>query len=203
MVQCRFQAQYHKDPPTDKPIRTWYNNFELTGSLSAGKQKGRPSVSDVDIEPVREAFTQSLQKSTQSTRKELQIPQKTVWHIVCKRLQFKPFVIQLLQALSPQHHYLCRQFCIHFQEGLEEYSEKLISSDEATFHVSGKVNHHNVTIWGTDNLHVSVEHVRDSPKVSVVSSMKVYGLFFFAEHTVTGPVDMLQQWLIPQLQEDR
>ena len=133
MVQCRFQAQYHKDPPTDKPIRTWYNNFELTGSLSAGKQKGRPSVLDVDIEPVREAFTQSLQKSTQSTRKELQIPQKTVWHIVCKRLQFKPFVIQLLHALSPQHHYLCRQFCIHFQEGLEKYSEKLIFSDEATF----------------------------------------------------------------------
>ena len=37
MVQCRFHTQYHKDPPTDKPICTWYNNFEQTGSLSAGK----------------------------------------------------------------------------------------------------------------------------------------------------------------------
>ena len=62
-------------------------------------------------------------------------------------------------------------------------------------------------IWGTDNPHVLVEHVLDTPKVSVfcaVSSTKVYGPFFFAEHTVTSPVylDMLQQWLIPQLQED-
>ena len=33
MVQRRFRTQYHKDPPTDKPIRTWYNNFEQTGSM--------------------------------------------------------------------------------------------------------------------------------------------------------------------------
>ena len=43
MVQRRFHTQYHKDPPTDKPIRTWYNNFEQTGGLSAGKRTGQPS----------------------------------------------------------------------------------------------------------------------------------------------------------------
>ena len=41
MVQRRFRTEYHKDPPTDKPIRTWYNNFEHTGSLSAS-QDGSP-----------------------------------------------------------------------------------------------------------------------------------------------------------------
>ena len=61
MVQCPFRTKYHKDPPTDKPIHTWYNNFEQTGSLSAGKRTGRPSVSHVDAERAREAFTQSLQ----------------------------------------------------------------------------------------------------------------------------------------------
>ena len=43
MVQRRFRTQCHKHPPTDKPIRTWYNNFEQTGSLSAGKRTGRPA----------------------------------------------------------------------------------------------------------------------------------------------------------------
>ena len=85
-------------------------------------------MSDVDVERVKEAFTQSPQKSTHCTGKELQIPQKTVWRIVRK-----PYWIQLLQALSSQDHDLHRQFCIHFQEGLEKYSEKLIFSDEATF----------------------------------------------------------------------
>jgi hypothetical protein len=50
-----------------------------------------------------------------------------------------------------------------------------------------------------------MEYVRDSPKVNVfcaVSSCKVYGPFFFAEPTVTGInyLDMLQLWLMPQLQ---
>jgi len=47
----------------------------------------------------------------------------------------------------------------------------------------------------------------DGTRVNVfcaVSSYKVYGLFFFAEPTVTGInyLDMLQLWLMPQLQED-
>jgi hypothetical protein len=50
-----------------------------------------------------------------------------------------------------------------------------------------------------------VEHQRDSPTVNVfcaISSQKVHGPFFFAEETVTGMtyLDMLQLWLIPQLQ---
>ena len=45
MVQRRFWTQYHKDPPIEKPIHTWYNNFEQTGSLSAGKRTDRPSAS--------------------------------------------------------------------------------------------------------------------------------------------------------------
>jgi hypothetical protein len=50
-----------------------------------------------------------------------------------------------------------------------------------------------------------VEHQRDSPKVNVfcaISSQKVYGPFFFAEETITGMtyLDMLQLWIMPQLQ---
>jgi hypothetical protein len=54
-----------------------------------------------------------------------------------------------------------------FQQKLEEdgFAEKLVFSNEATFHVCGKVNHHNVCIWGMDSPHVVVEHVHDSPKV--------------------------------------
>jgi len=50
-----------------------------------------------------------------------------------------------------------------------------------------------------------VEHQRESSKINVfcaISSQKVYGPFFFAEETVTGMtyLDMLQLWLMPQLQ---
>jgi hypothetical protein len=36
-VQCALRAKYAKDPPTDKIIRAWYNQFTETGCLC--KQK--------------------------------------------------------------------------------------------------------------------------------------------------------------------
>jgi hypothetical protein len=73
-------------------------------------------------------------------------------------------------------------FCIYFVE-------RLIFCDEAIFHISGKVNRHNVHICGTEQPHAQIEHQCDSPKLNVfcaVSREKVYGPFFFAEATVTG-----------------
>jgi len=87
----------------------------------------------------------------------------------------------------------------------DHFLEKVQFSDEATFHVSAAVNRRNVRIWRIKNPHAYVEHQRDSPKVSVfcaISIQKVYGPFYFAEETVPGMtyVDMLQLWLMTQLQ---
>ena len=91
------------------------------------------------------------------------------------------------------------------QEKLEEdeFNERLVFSDEATFHINGKVNRYNVCIWGKENPHGTIEHERDSPKVNVfcsISKNHVHGPFFF-EGNVTGDVylQMLQNWLIDEL----
>ena len=58
------------------------------------------------------------------------------------------------------------------------FVERLIFCDEATFNTSGKVNGHNVRIWGTEQPHAHIQHQRDSPKVNVfcaVSRKKVRG----------------------------
>jgi hypothetical protein len=86
-------------------------------------------------------------------------------------------------------------------------SQTLIFSDEATFHLSGKVNRHNVRIWGTENPRVVLGNVRDSLKVNVfyaISNENVYGPFFFEEPTINGIgyLHMLENWLMPQLNED-
>ena len=132
-----------------------------------------------------------------------------VWHILRKHLRVEGYWLQLLQALNPQDHNLCLHLCMDFQQQLEEdwFAEKLVFSDEAMFHVFGKVNHHSIRVWGTENPHATMEHVRDSPKVNVfcaISSCKVYRPFFFVQPTVTSInyLDMLQLWLMPQLQED-
>jgi hypothetical protein len=119
-------------------------------------------------------------------RQELQVPQSSVWRILHKRLRTKGYWLQLLRVLNTQDHNLHFQFCVDFQQWLEEncFAEKLIFSDEVMFHVCGKVNHHKVRNWGMENPHATVEHIRELPKVNVssaVSSCKVYGPFFFAE----------------------
>jgi hypothetical protein len=49
-------------------------------------------------------------------------------------------------------------------ENEDDYLNKIGFSNEATFHPSGKVNHHNVRIWATENPHKIIEHVWDSSK---------------------------------------
>ncbi|KAJ4439785.1 hypothetical protein ANN_07913 [Periplaneta americana] len=82
----------------------------------------------------------------------------------------------------------------------DDLFSRLIFSDEATFHTSGKINKHNCRVWGTQKLHRIIEHECDSPKVNAfcaLSQRKLYGPFFFIEATVTGHsyLDVLEQWL--------
>ena len=90
----------------------------------------------------------------------------------------------LLQKLQPDDHHRMTTFCTEIQALMMEdgFFERLIFSDECTFHLCRKVNRHNVRIWGTKNPESVVEVALDSPKVNVfcaVSTFKVYGPFFF------------------------
>ena len=76
-----------------------------------------------------------------------------------------------------------KQFCVDMQEKHEEYEsiKRPVFSDDATFHTNGKVNKHNARILCEENPHSTVEHVRDSPKVSVfcaITKKQVYGKVF-------------------------
>jgi hypothetical protein len=95
------------------------------------------------------------------------------------------------------------------QERLEVdgFEYRLVFTDEATFHLCGKVNRHNLRFWGTENPRATLQHERDSPKVKVfcaITNRSAFGSFFFAETTVTGCtyLDMLSVWLLPQLEEE-
>ena len=80
----------------------------------------------------------------------------------------RPYKLQFVQALKADDKRKRIQFCINMQQELEEdqFDEKLVFSDEAIFHTSGKVNKQNVRIWGLENPHESLEQVRDSRKVN-------------------------------------
>jgi len=116
-----------------------------------------------------------------------------VLRILHKRLKCKSCRLQLHQDLSENDKDVRLNFCIEMQErfAVDGFTDSLIFSDEATFHLSRKVNWHNVRIWGTENPRVVIENVRDCLKVNVFCAVwneKVYGPFFFEEPTVNGMI---------------
>ncbi|KAJ4430071.1 hypothetical protein ANN_22280 [Periplaneta americana] len=65
-----------------------------------------------------------------------------------------------MQALKPEDKVLRRDFCISMQtliENGDEFIRSVVFSDEVTFHLSGKVNRHNLRIWGSENPRTYVE----------------------------------------------
>ena len=117
----------------------------------------------------------------------------------------KPYKLQVVQAITAADKRKRKQFWVDMQEKLkeDEFNERIVFSDEATFHTNGKVNRHNVRIWGEEIPHATIEHERDSLKVNVfcaTSKNHVHGPFFFEEN-MTGDVhlQMFQNWLMDEL----
>jgi hypothetical protein len=76
----------------------------------------------------------------------------------------------VVQAITSDDRVARKEFAVTMLEKLDEdhdFLRKIMFSDEATFHVSGKVNKQNIPMWGSEHPHATVEHIRDSPKVNV------------------------------------
>jgi hypothetical protein len=82
---------------------------------------------------------------------------------------------------------------------LERHSSEIRASDEETFYVCVVVNRYNYRISGSQNLHVTCELERGSPKVSMHD--KFIEPIFFSEKTMTGRLylDMQELYALPEL----
>jgi hypothetical protein len=92
-VQRAFRAKYGKDPPTDKIIRAWYQQFTETGCLCKQKSSGHPLTAEDDVERVRASFLHSPKKSTGTAAKELSMSKITVCSV-------KGFCVSLCHVTS-------------------------------------------------------------------------------------------------------
>jgi hypothetical protein len=154
-VQRAFRLRFNFQPPTRKSICHWNHQCEQIGCLCKGESSGRLRVSEENVRRIQERFESSPCKSTRRASRELGIPQPTVWRVLRRRLQFKPYRLQLVQALRPKDKRKRVEFCNRMLQNMEDdtFLPLLIFSDEATFHPSEKVNRQNVRLWGLQNPH--------------------------------------------------
>jgi hypothetical protein len=160
-VQRRFRREFQKDPSDPKYIRQWFATFLATGSVQKRHGGGR-RVSEVRVEEVTVAFTHSPWKSTRRASRELQMPRTTLQRVLHKRLRLYAYKVQIVQEIKPADKPQRQNFAIYILERIKQNQDFLslvMFSNEATFHLSGKVNQHNVRIWGSENPHVVHKHI--------------------------------------------
>ena len=109
-------------------------------------------------------------KSIRTAARQLELPRSTVHKVLHNNLRLYAYKVQMLQALQPNDMPRRKEFAVNMLQRISEdkaFLKRVCFSDEATFHVSEKLNKHNVRIWGSENPHASRELQRDSPKVNV------------------------------------
>ena len=63
----------------------------------------------------------------------------------------KPYRLQLVQALKLSDKAKQMEFSVAMLQMKNNTASQIIFSDEATFHIYGHFNHHNVRIWETEH----------------------------------------------------
>ena len=210
-AQRRFRREFNRSPPHRNLIRGWVRRFSEEGDIKKRKSTGRPKVADQVVNDVHTAMILSPHTSIRRLSLQLQIPSTTVHRILHQHLKFRAYKIQVVQHLQDDDYSARVDSCNLLIDKIDNgnrFLSNLIFSDEATFHISGRVNRHNCRIWGEENPHELYEHERDSPKVTVWCAMarnRLYGPFFFDERTVNGQsyLRMLQNVFVPELQQVR
>jgi hypothetical protein len=112
---------------------------------------------------------------------------KTPWvsdWVILSKNKFK-----LLRELKPNYRPHQRKFCSDMLNCLKQdnlFLDKIVVSDEANFDLSGKVNRHNIIIWGSQNPHQFVEVSRKMDRswrlhsmVTQITQSDTHGLFIF------------------------
>ena len=207
----KYSKNSRKKIPSRSTIRLWYRNFLETGHVMSQTKKGRKAVDPNIVERLQRIFREQPRTSIRVASQQVPVSVGTVHRIVRKQLKFYPYKIQMVHALKQADYQKRQQFALTLLARIEEdpeYLNTVFFSDEATFHISGRVHRHNVRIWGEENPHVSQEHERDSPKVNVWAGMfrdQIIGPFFFEEETIRQEnfLDMLINFACPQLRPRR
>ena len=199
--------------PSESGIIGIVRRFEETGSVAGLReyQHLRPARSNENIVAVSENVREQPNTSIRHRSRQLGISYDTVQRLLMGDLHLHAYKIQLTQQLKPLDHLQRRRFVNWVLEKGDDFSSKIIFSDEAHFHLGGYVNKQNCRIWGLENPHVIYEKPIYPPKLTVWCGLwanDIIGPYFFENDdgaTVTVNSghyrNMLREFLWPKLNE--
>ena len=162
-IKRNFRRTYRTQAPARNSILRWVENFQTTGGGGVERRQshGRPVTASEVQQKILTYFNTHPRRSIRRAERDLSIPRSTIHVILCRRVRMFPYKLRIVHQLEARDYVARRAFaawCLQNLESNENFMSCIIFSDECVFHVSGKVNKHNVRIWGTERPHETREH---------------------------------------------
>ncbi|CAB3262266.1 unnamed protein product [Arctia plantaginis] len=200
LAQREFRRRFPGRPaPTAQTLRRLATNLEEYGTTRDAAKSGRPrsARSAENIAAVAEDVELSPETSTRRRASQLAISRSSLRRILVKDLRMFPYKVQSVHHLLPvdrQTRVTYAQAILNLEDEVDDFSTKIIMSDEAHFHLNGYVNKQNYRFWGTENPRVMHEEPLHPLKVTAWCAVHAGGVIgpFFSR----TPLVKRQQWTV-------
>ncbi|KAK3892905.1 hypothetical protein Pcinc_003271 [Petrolisthes cinctipes] len=155
-TQRTYRRHYRvRDAPSVSAIRTFINRFEEQGAVSDRTRSGRLRTvrTDETREQVRESIEENPGTSTRRRSRQLRISRTSLQRVL-RNLNLFPYKVQLVQQLKPKDYQQRLQYAVRIQElarNDRNFTQNLMMTDEAHFHLNGFINKQNCHFWGFEN----------------------------------------------------
>ena len=201
-VKTQFRTSFQTEVAPDKSlIYRWVEKFRKHGTVQNLNSKsddrqthsGRPKKRTTEvIEMVRNSVEfspkRSIRRRSQSLSLDRKISPSTVRRVLINDLKRFPYRIQTKQKLTTANKSKRLQIAKKFLEKIQSqdrFLSLLWISDEAHFHLNGKVNSKTNVFWGTQRPIEVAEKPLHSEKCTAwaaISAKGIIGPFFFEEN---------------------
>lgn len=198
----------NRNPISKSTVSKIVHKFEQSGSVKNLPRSGRPKVATNDDAALDVLLTVQEQPTTSTSNIAMELGMSaTSVRRILKRNGFHPYKVTLLQELSEDDADRRMQFCQEMMDRIEEQPDlidKILFSDEATFHMNGVVNRHNCRYWSNENPHwMEQDHTQYPQKLNVwagIIGSRIIGPFIIHEN-LTGDIylNLLRHSVLPQL----
>lgn len=167
-----FHHRYpHRPIPSNTCIIKLMQKFRNTGSVFNRPKSGRPKSATSEENEVLVLGSVALkpQQSLREISMETGLSITLAWRIL-HRHKFHPYKVHLVKQLYGQDFNRRLDFCEEMEIMIRDtnFSKTICFSDEATFHLNGYVNRHNLRYWCDRNPYeFREEHVQTPLKINV------------------------------------
>lgn len=156
-----WRAKYHRiDPPCKQTLSRLLKKFCKLGTVADAPRAGRPrsARSRSNINAVARKYRKNPRLSLNRSNYSFpSLSRTSLWRILRKDLNKKPFRPKKVQGLKPTDPDIRMFFCNIMQQKIRKrnwFLRSIVWSDEAIFKLNGMVNTHNVVYWSDSNPHI-------------------------------------------------